>query len=167
MGPRQRFASSHRIRDGVRAPDLERDQPMLFEQVARRLVNLEELEYSLAIDEEPYEAAAQSRFRVPEIVTAPTDVIRRLELLKGTRAAIGRRGFGADLQILADASAVDFMKALNIAKPAPQDVATQHFRCAWHRGGGKPHCASAGTSTTSNSAPPASSPRQTSRTRAA
>ena len=45
------------------------------------------------------------------------DVIRRLRLLKGTRAAVGRKGFGKDLQILADASAEDFMEALNIAKP--------------------------------------------------
>ena len=45
------------------------------------------------------------------------DVIRRLRLLKGTRAAVGRKGFGKDLQILADASAEEFMEALNIAKP--------------------------------------------------
>ena len=45
-------------------------------------------------------------------------MIRRLRLLKGTRAAIGRKGFGSDLQILSEASAEDFMEALNIAKPA-------------------------------------------------
>ena len=44
-------------------------------------------------------------------------MVRRLRLLKGTRAAVGRKGFGTDLQILADASAEDFMEALNIAKP--------------------------------------------------
>ena len=90
---------------------------MLFEQVARRLVNLEELEYSLATDEEPYEAACQSRFSSPEIVAVLGDVIRRLRLLKGTRAVVGRKGFGTDLQILADASAEVSMEALNIAKP--------------------------------------------------
>ena len=44
-------------------------------------------------------------------------MVRRLRLLKGTRATVGRKGFGTDLQILADASAEDFMEALNIAKP--------------------------------------------------
>ena len=37
--------------------------------------------------------------------------------MQGTRAAVGRKGFGKDLQILADASAEEFMEALNIAKP--------------------------------------------------
>ena len=45
-------------------------------------------------------------------------MIRRLRLLKGTRAAIGRKGFGTDLKTLSEASAEDFMEALNIAKPA-------------------------------------------------
>ena len=44
-------------------------------------------------------------------------MVRRLRLLKGTKAAIGRRGFGADLQMLGEASVEDFMEALNIAKP--------------------------------------------------
>ncbi len=103
---------------GDGAPNLERDRPMLFEQVARRLINVEELEYSMPSDEEPYQAACQSRFSSPEIVAVLGDVVRRLRLLKGTRAAVGRRGFGADLQTLADASAEDFMEALNIAKPS-------------------------------------------------
>ena len=75
------------------------------------------MEYSLETDEEPYEAACQSRFSSPEIVAVLGDVIRRLRLLKGTRAAVGRKGFGKDLKILAEASAEDFMEALNIAKP--------------------------------------------------
>ena len=45
-------------------------------------------------------------------------MIRRLRLLKGTRAAIGRKGFGTDLKTLSEASAEDFMEALNIAKPS-------------------------------------------------
>ena len=65
---------------------------MLFEQVARRLINLEEHEYSLANDQEPYKAARQSRFNNPEIIAVLGDVIRRLRLRKGTRAAIGRKG---------------------------------------------------------------------------
>ena len=64
-----------------------------------------------------YEAACQSRYSSPEIVAILGDVVRRLRLLKGTKAAIGRKGFGADLQMLAEASVEDFMEALNIAKP--------------------------------------------------
>ena len=64
-----------------------------------------------------YEAACQSRFSPPEIIAILGDVVRRLRLLKGTKAAIGRRGFGADLQMLGEASVEDFMEALNIAKP--------------------------------------------------
>ena len=45
------------------------------------------------------------------------DVVRRLKLLKRTRAAIGRRGFDADLNVLASASSQDFMEAMNIAGP--------------------------------------------------
>ena len=86
--------------------------------VARRLINVEELEYTLETDEEPYEAACQSRFSSPEIIAVLGDVVRRLRLLKGTRAAISRRGFGTDLQMLAEASVEDFMEALNIAKPS-------------------------------------------------
>ena len=45
------------------------------------------------------------------------DVVRRLRLLKGTRAAIGRKGFSADLRTIASATAEDFMEAMNIAGP--------------------------------------------------
>ena len=69
-------------------------------------------------DEEPYEAACQSRFSSPEIIAVLGDVVRRLRLLKGTRAAISRRGFGTDIQMLAEASVEDFMEALNIVKPS-------------------------------------------------
>ena len=41
---------------------------MLFEQVARRLINMEEHQNSLASDTEPYKAACQSRFNNPEII---------------------------------------------------------------------------------------------------
>ena len=95
---------------GDGAPGLDRERPMLFEQVARRLINLEEHEYSLASDQEPYKAARQSRFNNPEIIAVLGDMIRRLRLLKGTRAAIGRKGFSADLRAIASASAEDFMQ---------------------------------------------------------
>ena len=78
---------------GDGAPGLDRERPMLFEQVARRLINIEEHQYSLAGDAEPYKAACQSRFNNPEIIAVLGDVVRRMRLLKGTRAAIGRKGF--------------------------------------------------------------------------
>ena len=70
---------------GDGAPGLERDRPMLFEQVARRLIDIEEHEYTLATDDVPYVASCQSRFNNPEIIAVMGDVVRRLKLLKGTR----------------------------------------------------------------------------------
>jgi len=90
---------------------------MLFEQVARRLLNLEEHQYSLTSDVEPYKAKCQSRFNNPEIIAVLGDVVRRMRLLKGTRAAVGRKGFSADLRALASASSADFMEAMHIAGP--------------------------------------------------
>ena len=87
-------------------------------EVARRLINVEELEYSLETDEEPYVATCQGRSSSPEIIAVLGDVVRRLRLLKGARAAIGRRSFGTDLQMLAEAPVEDLMEALNIAKPS-------------------------------------------------
>jgi len=102
---------------GDGAPNLERERPMLFEQVAQRVINIEELEYTLPSDVETYVASKQSRFNTPEIVAVLGDVVRRLRLLKGTRAAVGRKGFSGDLEILANASADDFMEASSIANP--------------------------------------------------
>ena len=90
---------------------------MPFEQVARRLIDIEEHEYTLATDDVPYVASCQSRFNNPEIIAVLGDVVRRMRLLKGTRAAIGRKGFDADLKVLAEASTADFMEAMNIAGP--------------------------------------------------
>ena len=102
---------------GDGAPGLDRERPMLFEQVARRLINIEEHEYTLADDAEPYQASRQRRFNKPEIIAVLGDVVRRMRLLKGTRVAIGRTGFTADLKILASATSSDFIEALNIAGP--------------------------------------------------
>ena len=90
---------------------------MLYEEVARRLLDLEELEYHLDSDEEVYEANHQSRFDNPEIVAVLGDCVRRLALLKGTKAAVGRKKIDGDLKALEEASVDDFMVALNIAKP--------------------------------------------------
>ena len=104
---------------GDGAPNLDRDRPMLFEEVARMLMNREELMYSLSSDSEsqPYRASGQSRFNTPELVAVMGDVIRRLKLLKGTRASVQRSGFDSDVKALASASLDDFMTATNIAKP--------------------------------------------------
>eukprot|EP00812_Abedinium_dasypus_P007843 NODE_1_length_8589_cov_4.556480.p1 GENE.NODE_1_length_8589_cov_4.556480~~NODE_1_length_8589_cov_4.556480.p1 ORF type:complete len:2586 (+),score=446.46 NODE_1_length_8589_cov_4.556480:571-8328(+) len=102
---------------GDGAPGLKRDRPMLFEQVARRLINIEEHEYHLADDEEIYRAACKSRFNKPELIAVFGDVVRRMRILKGTRAAIGRKGFTADLKAIASASSADFQEALKIAGP--------------------------------------------------
>ena len=63
---------------------------MLFEEEARRLLNIEELEYDLPSDSEKYVASCTSRFNNPEHIAVLGDVMRRLALLKGTRAAVGR-----------------------------------------------------------------------------
>ena len=102
---------------GDGAPGLDRERPMLFEQVARRLINIEEHQYALTSDTEPYEASCQSRFNNPEIIAVFGDVVRRMRLLKGARAAIGRKGFTADLKMLASATSEEFMEAMNIAGP--------------------------------------------------
>ena len=90
---------------------------MLFEEVARMLLNREELGYDLDSDAELYGAGRQSRFDTPEIVAVLGDVVRRLALLLGTKAAVGRKGFDGDLKALASASLEDFMMAMSIAKP--------------------------------------------------
>ena len=43
-------------------------------------------------------------------------------MLRGARAAVARKGFGADLKALADASPEDYMIATNIAKPSDSIV---------------------------------------------
>ena len=102
---------------GDGAPGLDRERPMLFEDVARRLIDIEEHEYTLATDDAPYVASCQSRFNNPEIIAVMGDVVRRMRLLKGTRAATGRKGFDADLKALATATSDEFMEAMSIAGP--------------------------------------------------
>ena len=92
-------------------------------------MNREELEYSLSSDSasQPYRASGQSRFNTPELVAVMGDVIRRLRLLKGTRASVQRSGFDSDVKALASASLDDFMTATNIAKPN-ESIATAASR---------------------------------------
>ena len=51
---------------------------MLFEQVSRRLIDIEEHEYALASDDVPYIASKQSRFNNPVIIVMMGDLVRRM-----------------------------------------------------------------------------------------
>ena len=44
-----------------------------------------------------------------EIIAVLGDVVRRMRLLKGVRAAIGRKGFDADLKVLASATSEELV----------------------------------------------------------
>ena len=89
---------------GDGAPNLQRQRPMLFEEVARRLIDVEEMEYMLPRDETPYEARSPSRFTDPEVLAMLGDAVRRLKMLQGVRATIQRRGFWQDLKSIAEAT---------------------------------------------------------------
>ena len=102
---------------GDGAPNLDRDRKMLFEEVARMLLDREELEYHLAEDEEKYMARSPGRFTEPEVCAMLGDAVRRLALLQGCRATMQRKGFWQDLKDIAEASTEDFMIAQNIATP--------------------------------------------------
>ena len=89
---------------GDGCPNLDRQRPMLFEQCTQRLYDIEEMEYSLTTDEVQYVVSSQSRFVKPEIVAVLGDAVRRIKMSRSTRAAIGRKGFDADLKVLASAT---------------------------------------------------------------
>ena len=91
------------------------------------MINLEEMQYSLPSDAEPYVAASRNRFGSPEIIAVLGDVVRRLKLLKGTKAAVGRKGFSADLRAIAEATSEDFFAAMNIAGPREGICAHPHM----------------------------------------
>ena len=100
---------------GDGAPNLQRQRPMLFEEVARRLIDVEEMEYMLPGDETPYEARSPSRFTDPEVLAMLGDSVRRLKMLQGVRATIQRRGFWQDLKSIAEATVEAFMAANKLA----------------------------------------------------
>ena len=83
---------------GDGAPGLDRERPMLFEEVARRLIDIEEHEYTLATEDVPYVASCQSRFNNTEIITVMDNMVRRLKLVKGIRAAVGKKSVPCGLQ---------------------------------------------------------------------
>jgi len=102
---------------GDGAPNLDRDRKMLFEEVARMLLDREELEYHLVEDEDKYIARSPGRFTEPEVCAMLGDAVRRLALLQGVRGTMQRKGFWQDLKAIAEASTEDFMIAQNIATP--------------------------------------------------
>ena len=62
-------------------------------------------------------ASGQSRFVKPEDEAVLGDVVRRMKMSRGTRAAIGRKGFDADLKTLANSTYEDFLEAMHISTP--------------------------------------------------
>ena len=100
---------------GDGAPNLQRQRPMLFEEVARMLFDREELEYELTQDITSYKARSPSRFTDPEVLAMLADATRRLLMLRGVRATMQRKGFWQDLKCIADASTEDFMTANKLA----------------------------------------------------
>ena len=100
---------------GDGAPNLQRERPMLFEEVARMLPDREELEYQLTQDITSYKARSPSRFTDPEVFAMLGDATRRLLMLQGVRATMQRKGFWEDLKNIADATAEDFMAANKLA----------------------------------------------------
>ena len=66
---------------GDGAPNLERSRPMLFEEVARMLIDREELEYQTEEDAVEYHARSPSRFVSPDVLACLGDATRRLAML--------------------------------------------------------------------------------------
>lgn len=64
-----------------------------------------------------YEASKQSRLNILEIIAVLRNGIRKLRILQGAKAAVGRKNFTVDLEMLATASSEDLMQAMNIASP--------------------------------------------------
>eukprot|EP00438_Fugacium_kawagutii_P027502 Skav205611 [mRNA] locus=scaffold460:238052:239227:+ [translate_table: standard] len=75
------------------------------------LLQREELQYHLADDEEPYVAAAVSRWDNPEVVAMFADTLRRQKLLMATKMNfLTQESFKLDLQAIAKAKPQDFLE---------------------------------------------------------
>ena len=90
---------------------------MLFQEVARRLIDVEAMEYVLPGDEIPYKARSPFRFTDPEVLAMLGDP-EVLEVLQGVRATIQRRGSWQDLKNIAEATVEEFMTANKLATRA-------------------------------------------------
>ena len=92
--------------------DQQRPRKITFEMLFAALLHRDELEYHLDDDPAPYRARSKSRFDTPEHVCIFGDTLRRLAFFKGTRAAVRRRGFQRDVQLIAKASSAHCLQAL-------------------------------------------------------
>ena len=84
--------------------DQQRPRKITFEMLFAALLHRDKLEYHLDDDPAPYRARSKSRFDTPEHVCIFGDTLKRLAVFKGTRAAVRRRGFQRDVQLIAKAS---------------------------------------------------------------
>ena len=92
--------------------DQQRPRKITFEMLFAALLHRDELEYHLDDDPAPYRARSKSKFDTPEHVCIFGDTLKRLALFKGTRAAVRRRGFQRDVQLIAKASSAHCLQAL-------------------------------------------------------
>ena len=97
--------------------NLDRDEPLLFEEWASMLQNREELQYDLPDDTTPYQARPRSRFMESGILACQGDLQRRLAMLTGTRAAFARQGFEQDVRLIAEATSQEFEAAFSLIGP--------------------------------------------------
>eukprot|EP00438_Fugacium_kawagutii_P008273 Skav206546 [mRNA] locus=scaffold504:308454:314438:- [translate_table: standard] len=99
---------------GDAVPGLDRDKNILFEQLFEILLNRQELSYNVPGVDEDFQPPCANRFASPALICIFADVRRRLALLSSTRAIIARPGFQGDLNKIAQATAADFLEAVNV-----------------------------------------------------
>ena len=83
-----------------------------MEELFPWLQDREELQYDLRSDTTPYKARERSRFDTPEITAIFGTVLRHLLILCGVGAVFRRQGYEADLNMIAKASAADWLHAI-------------------------------------------------------
>ena len=96
--------------------DPRRQVKLSFEQVFRCLTLREELQYSLATDEEQYQAGPMSRWDTPLFSLVFGSTLRSLQLLQSSKLTFYRgnnaESFSADLKAIAEATPEDFERSL-------------------------------------------------------
>ena len=92
---------------------------MSFEQIFDALTDREELQYSIASDERPYVAKATCRFDTPATTIVFGDTLRRLETFRGTRAALKRHGFRANVHLVVNSTSEKVLQALEAGVAQP------------------------------------------------
>ena len=106
-----KYFSAWWFEDGL-PNDQQRPLKITFEMLFAALLRRDELEYHLDGDQAPYRARSKNRFDAPEHVCIFGDTLRRLAFFKGTRAAVRRRGFQRDVQLIAKACSAHCLQAL-------------------------------------------------------